>query len=285
MRNLCILLFSCLMACAYAVEPTTVYLYSDAKPNGNGYAPTDEYTGNFGEIYQTSEPRIDLYLPKNAGNAPLLLVCPGGGYRYTSVINEGLNVADFFVPRGIAVAVLKYRVPNQHADIPLTDAVRAMQLLRSNASQWNINPRKMGVMGFSAGGHLAAMLLTQYGTAEARPDFGILVYPVISMDALITHAGTCRMLLGDHPTAEERAAWSAENWVTADTPPCFLVACQDDRAVPVENSIRFYQALTANKVTSEMLLLPAGGHGWGFARHFPQRELFETALLNFLSAR
>lgn len=283
MRTILVFLFSLMLAATYAVEPKTIYLYSDAKPNENGYVSADEYVGKHGEIYQTSEPRIDLYLPTDAENVPLLLVCPGGGYRYTPVVNEGVNVAGFFVPRGIAVAVLKYRLPNTHADVPLTDAVSAMQLLRDSAAIWNIDANRIGVIGFSAGGHLAATLLTKYPSQSSRPDFGVLVYPVISMDPTITHSGSCRQLLGSNPTDELLYLWSAEHHVTHDTPPCFIVACQDDKTVPVENSIRFYQALTNNKVYAQMLLLPKGGHGWGFSRQFLQRELFETALLQFLS--
>mgnify|MGYP004587242141 FL=1 len=263
----------------------TVYLYTDKKPNENGYTADDETAGQYGELYKTSEPRFDLYLPEGVENAPVILSCPGGGYRYISIGNEGINVAEYFVPRGYAVAVLKYRLPNGHTEVPLTDACRAMEILRDSADAWHIDKNKTGVIGFSAGGHLAATLCTKYTSAKARPDFGILVYPVISMDESITHKGSCRLLLGEQSSDTKRDMWSADKCVSDDTPPCFIVACQDDKTVPVENSIRMYQALTAHHVYTEMILLPTGGHGWGFARQFPQRKVFENALMQFLQGR
>lgn len=277
--------FLCLMflGAAFAYGQKTICLYDGTMPNDNGYTAADEYVGKNGGIYQTSEPRIDLYLPQTNQPAAILLVCPGGGYRYTSVVNEGIHVADFFVPRGIAVAVLKYRLPNGHPEVPLTDALRAMQLLRDSAGEWNLDKHKVGVMGFSAGGHLAATLLTKFESPLTRPDFGVLVYPVISMGNDITHAGSCFQFLGKNLTDGQRHEWSAEHHVTSDTPPCFIVACQDDYTVPVENAIRFYQSLTRQNVVAEMLLLPYGKHGWGFSREFSQRELFEIALIKFIA--
>ena len=160
-----------------------------------------------------------------------------------------------------------------------------MEILRDSADAWHLDKNKTGVIGFSAGGHLAATLCTKYTSEKARPDFGILVYPVISMDESITHKGSCRLLLGEQASDTKRDMWSADKCVSNDTPPCFIVACQDDKTVPVENSIRMYQALTAHHVYTEMILLPTGGHGWGFARQFPQRKVFENALMQFLQGR
>ncbi|MEE1070536.1 MAG: alpha/beta hydrolase [Paludibacteraceae bacterium] len=213
-----------------------------------------------------------------------LLSCPGGGYSYTSIVNEGLNVAKYFVPRGYAVVVLKYRLPNGHENIPLSDAIRAMEILRDSATVWGLNPQKIGVIGFSAGGHLAASLVTKYTSAKSRPNFGLLVYPVISFDKNVYHGGSCRQLLGEEPTAEQIENWSLDKQVTETTPPCWLIACQDDPTVPVENSIRFYQALTAKKVPATMLLVPTGGHGWGFTRHFPMREVMEQSMISFIAS-
>ncbi|MBR1878620.1 MAG: alpha/beta hydrolase fold domain-containing protein [Paludibacteraceae bacterium] len=269
-------------SCLWALQPAmTIPLYPSGAPDSNGYLPADEYVGKNGGIYQTSEPRIDFYRAEHP--KATLLVCPGGGYRYTSVGNEGIRVAEFFVPRGYNIAVLKYRLPNGHEHIPLEDASRAMELLRDSIEAWHLPSAQLGVMGFSAGGHLAASLLTKYPSPEARPDYGILVYPVISMDSTITHQGSCRQLLGEHPADEQRLLWSAEKQVTAHTPPCLIVACQDDPTVQVENSIRFYQSLTAAHVPASMMFVPVGKHGWGFSRSFPQRELIERGMLSFLA--
>lgn len=266
----------------WALQPTcTIPLYPNGAPDSNGYAPEDEYVKEDYKIYQTSVPRIDLYRAERA--KATILVCPGGGYRFTSTGNEGLNVAEFFLPRGYNIAVLKYRLPNGHEQIPLEDACRAMELLRDSIVAWQLPSSQLAVMGFSAGGHLAASLLTKYSSRKARPDYGILVYPVISMDSTITHRGSCRELLGQQPTDLQRHNWSTEKQVTADTPPCLIVACQDDPTVQIENSIRFYQALTANKVAASIVTVPVGKHGWGFSRQFPQRQLIEQAMLDFLA--
>lgn len=267
----------------FAANPNyTIFLYPDGnKPNENGYVAADEEEKNK-RLYKTSEPRMDIYLPKEKADA-IILACPGGGYVFTSIPNEGEAVANYFTPRNIAVAVLKYRMPNQNQDVPLSDAVKAMEILRDSAQTWGVPTNHIGVMGFSAGGHLAATLVTKFYSEKSRPDFGILVYPVISMDATITHKGSCKQLLGDDPSEEQRIQWSAEKCVSLNTPPCFIVHCQDDKTVMVENSIRMYQALTAYGIKAEMLLLPTGAHGWGFSKQIPQKEIFEAAMNQFIN--
>ena len=266
----------------FAVNPNyTIFLYPDGnKPNDNGYVAADEEEKNK-RLYKTSEPRMDIYLPKEKANA-IILACPGGGYVFTSIPNEGEAVANYFTPRNIAVAVLKYRMPNQKQDVPLSDAVKAMEILRDSAQIWGVPTNHIGVIGFSAGGHLAATLVTKYYDQKSRPDFGILVYPVISMDATITHKGSCKQLLGENPSQQLRDAWSAEKCVNENTPPCFIVHCQDDPTVMVENAIRMYQALTLHHVKAEMLLLPTGAHGWGFSKQIAQKEIFEAAMNQFI---
>ena len=283
MRNVSIIFALLLVTNIFAATPNhTIPLYPDGiKPNDNGYVATDEVDKN-GKIYKTSEPRMDIYFPKSGTPTAIILSCPGGGYSYTSIPNEGVAVANFFTARNIAVAVLKYRLPNKHKEVPLSDAAKAVEILRDSASVWGVPTNRIGVIGFSAGGHLAATLVTKFPTQKSRPDFGILVYPVISMDESITHKGSCLQLLGDNPTYDLRLAWSADECVTDNTPPCFIVHCQDDKTVMVENSIRMYQALTKHKVQAEMLLLPTGAHGWGFSRQIAQKELFESAMMNFI---
>lgn len=261
----------------------TIRLYENSQPvYQNGYTPEDEWVERKDRIYKISDPRLDIYLPQGGKAKGILLSIPGGGYRFVSSGNEGTQVADFFVPRNYAVAVLKYRLPNQHENVPLEDALQAMRILRDSAAQWAIEKAAVGVMGFSAGGHLAASLLTHYTDSMTRPDYGVLIYPVISMDDEITHKGSCKHLLGETPTPEQRNYWSAEKQVTADTPPCLIVTCQDDPTVQIANSIRFYEALTAHKIPSSLVIVPVGKHGWGFSRQFQDREIIDQAIISFI---
>ncbi|MDD4589863.1 MAG: alpha/beta hydrolase [Parabacteroides sp.] len=270
---------------AFALEPfTTVHLYPDGVPDSNGYTE-QEYTDDLGRIFFTTDARFDLYVPEGKENIPVLLCFPGGAYRLTSAYGEGKTVAEYLVTRGYAVAVLKYRFPNTHTEVPIHDAIRAMEILRDNAETWHLNPHKIGAMGFSAGGHLCSSLLTKYTSEKSRPDFGVLFYPVISMNPAITHQMTHDLLLGENPTHEMEDLWSTDKCVTKDTPPCLIFACQDDNTVAVENSILFYQALTRNHVTAGMILMPTGKHGWGFNYQFDGREVVEHALMQFLSER
>ena len=269
---------------ASAATPSQVIpLYPDGAPDSNGFMPSDEYVKNGAKLYKIAAPRIDLYRPVQTQPSGIILSIPGGGYSFVSSENEGEKVADFFVPQGYIVAVLKYRLPNHHELIPLRDALQAMRVLRDSAQVWGNTSTPIGVMGFSAGGHLAASLLTHYTDSITRPDYGVLVYPVISMDSSLTHQGSCRQLLGDTPTTEQRDYWSCERHVTADTPPCLIVACQDDPTVKVTNSIIFYQALTTNKVPSSLLIVPFGKHGWGFSRSFQDRELIDQTITAFIA--
>lgn len=286
-KTIIILSLFCFTSLLWGIEPSRVVdLYTSAPEENNGFAPEDEFVKDETKIHQIAIPRLDLYYPSNVrGVVPVLLTIPGGGYKYVSSGNEGINVAQFFCPKGIAVAVLKYRMPNGHANVPLADACRAMEMLRDSAKAWNFNPEHIGVMGFSAGGHLAASLCTKYTSPKARPDYGVLVYPVISSDPKIWHEGSFNYLLGKHPSRKQYQAWSIDKQVTAETSPCLIVACEDDKSVPVENSIRMYQALCDNKVEASMVLVPEGGHGWGFLRNFPKRDLVLAAITQFIYAQ
>lgn len=281
--NRLFILILCVLSSLYGmcVSPTMVVaLYSGEVPLTNGYTQPEEMKK--GGLYYTVSPRMDVYLPEGVTNAPMLLVIPGGSYRYASVVNEGERVAEYMVARGIAVAVLKYRMPNGHTLVPLMDAIQAMEQLRDSAEAWQIDAHAIGAMGFSAGGHLCSTLLTKYKTNKSRPDFGVLVYPVISMEPEWTHKRSHDLLLGEQATEIVEKEWSTYECVNANTPPCFLVACQDDKTVKVENSLLFYSALTRMGVEGELLILPHGGHGWGFSRSFADKEVFEHALLNFI---
>ncbi len=230
-------------------------------------------------ISKVTDPVIEVFLPpEDLANGTAVLVCPGGGYAMLAIGHEGRDVAEWFNNMGVAAFVLQYRLPSDaimkdKSIGPLQDAQEAMRILRRNSGKWHIDPGKIGVMGFSAGGHLASTASTHYmdrvyaddGTT-ARPDFSILIYPVISMDTEITHIGSRNNLIGEHPSAELAKRFSNELQITGETPPAFLVHSSDDTAVPVENSIRYYLGLKNHKVPAEMHVYTNGGHGYGMGR-------------------
>lgn len=232
-------------------------------------------------ISKVQQPTIEVYLPSKANaNGQAMLIFPGGGYQILAYDWEGTDMAKFLNSNGIAGIVVKYRLPNsesQHQayNVPLQDAQRAIRMVRANAEKWNINPRKIGIMGFSAGGHVAATLGTHFkeevyapqdhiDTLSARPDFMALIYPVITLQEAYTHKGSKVALLGEHPSEEKVRHFSNELQVTADTPPTFLVHATDDTAVPVENSLLFYSALKEKNVSATLFIYPKGGHGFSF---------------------
>lgn len=233
--------------------------------------------GNITGIRKVTEPTLKVFLAdnKNSKNAAVI-ICPGGAYSLLSHDKEGDKVAEWFKSIGISAFVLKYRLPS---DVimkdktigPLQDAQEAIRTLRRRAQEWNLDPAKIGVIGFSAGGHLASTLSTHYNdkvydskdNISARPDFSILVYPVISMEDAITHKGSKENLLGKNPSIEMIGNYSNEKQVTAETPKTFLAHATDDKAVPVENSINYYLALKQHQVPVEMHIYENGGHGFG----------------------
>lgn len=239
-------------------------------------------TTNIVRISLVQTPSIDVYLPAGSNaTGQAVVICPGGGYGILAYDWEGSDPARLLSARGIAAIVLKYRLPNSKSNItphltPLLDAKRAIRTVRANAAKWNIRKDQVGIMGFSAGGHLASTLATHFdaGVATAadsierqssRPDFAVLVYPVISMSKPIMHAGSRNNLIGASADTALTQLYSNELQVTGETPPTFLVHATDDKAVPVENSLLFYQALKENGVPAEMHIYPTGGHGFGLA--------------------
>jgi acetyl esterase/lipase len=232
-------------------------------------------------ISNVQTPSLEVYLPtQQIATGEAVLIFPGGGYGILAYDWEGSDFAKWLNSQGIAGIVVKYRLPlsaslTDPKEVPLLDAQRAIRLVRQHAEDWHINPNRVGVMGFSAGGHLASTLSTAYlhraipaqdvvDELSARPDFSILVYPVISFKEAVTHAGSKKNLLGDQETPALVDRFSNELQVTADTPPTFLVHAQDDKAVPLENSLLYYQALHANGVKAALHIYPTGGHGFAF---------------------
>ena len=226
-----------------------------------------------------TDPTITVFLPpaeKATGTA--VLICPGGGYGMLAFDHEGFQIARWLNENGIAGIILKYRLPS---DLimkdkrigPLQDAQEAIRIIRRNSKEWKINPQKIGVIGFSAGGHLASTLSTHYDDLvyeitekiSARPDFSILIYPVVSFDSSFGHSGTRRNLIGDNPSDTDIKHFSNELQINENTPPAFLVHSADDNAVPVKNSIVYYENLIKNKIRGELHVFEKGGHGYGLS--------------------
>jgi len=228
-------------------------------------------------VTDIQQPLLTVFRPDEPSGAALL-IAPGGGYRRVVIDKEGFEAGHLFAARGVTVFVLRYRLPGEGwenaADVPLQDAQRAMRLIRARAKDFAIDPKRVGVLGFSAGGHVAASLITRFGdkvyapvdrsdAQDARPDFAGLMYPVISMVPPIAHAGSLEKLLGASPTPEQEAAYSPDRHVTAAVPPTFLALAVDDKEVSPANGLSFLGALTAIQAPVEFHMFEEGGHGFG----------------------
>jgi acetyl esterase/lipase len=276
-----ILLLLALIPAAYPQKkPMEIPLYPQNKVPGNLPGPDEEKSESNGGILRVSNikiPSIRVYLPPaDKANGTAVVICPGGGYSIVAIDHEGYKVAEKFNEMGIAAFVLKYRIPNSKNQedpsiAPLQDAQQAILTVRANAKKWNINRERIGIMGFSAGGHLASTAGTHFERSlvdnpdhiSVRPDFMILIYPVISADIAITHSGSFRNLLGSNASDQQLLLYSNEKQVTSNTPPAFLVHASDDGGVSPNNSIVFYQALLKNKIPAELHIYQKGGHGFG----------------------
>ncbi|WP_246254400.1 alpha/beta hydrolase [Pedobacter foliorum] len=278
-----------------------VKLYPGAIP-GSKPTPADfKETAPVGEdgiirVSKVSEPTLTVFLPaKEKATGAAVIICPGGGYGILAINHEGYNVAKRFTDVGVAAFVLKYRLPDDAIMVdksfgPLMDAEQAIYLVRKQAKKWNVDPGKIGIMGFSAGGHLASTLTVHYNDIKIenkeklslRPDFSILIYPVVSF-LESPHTGSANNLAGANATQAQKEYFSNERHVTPETPPTFLVHANDDYGVPVQNSIIFNQALVANKVKAEMHLYQNGGHGFGLKNTTTSDDWFER-LTNWMKS-
>lgn len=243
-------------------------------------------------------PAITVYLPRTmTAGTPAMIVCPGGGYAGLASNHEGRQVANFLNSLGMAAFVLRYRLgPTYHHPTQLGDAQRAIRTVRAKAAEWRLDPARIGIMGFSAGGHLAMTASTLFDSgrtdaadaldrAGSRPDFAVLGYPVISMTAPWTHQGSRRNLLGESPDAELASRLSGEKAVTKDTPPTFIFQTNQDTAVPAENSVHYYLALRQAGVPAEMHIFERGPHGVGLANNDPALSAWSALLANWLRGR
>ncbi len=302
-KQLSLLLFILLYQVSFS-QNLIVPLWEGDPPN---YRESGEVaiwdTSDIVRVSLVQKPDIAVFLPsKKNATGQAVVICPGGGYHILAYDWEGSDIARWLNSRGVAAFVLKYRLPGARSNIvphksPLLDAQRAMRLVRHYASAWNIDPGRIGIMGFSAGGHLASTLSTHHDPGDpdspdpveresCRPDFSILVYPVISFTGPFMHSGSRTALLGQDPDEELVRYYSNELQVREDTPPAILIHADDDTGVPAENSLVYYEALRKAGVSAEMHIYPYGGHGFslaigrGYLSTWPDRVIQWMSYLN-----
>ncbi len=280
------------MAAVAGKAQEVIPLYAGEIPNAKRSAiqePEGDVPAPF--IRVSVVPTLQLFLPdKDHATGQAVVICPGGGYSVIVYGGEGVSTAKKLAANGIAAFVLKYRLPRDETMVdkkigPLQDAQQAIKLMRENAGKWGVDPGKVGIMGFSAGGHLASTEATHFETAlienakgtSLRPDFQILIYPVISMRDGLTHADSRRQLLGEHPTTEDINRFSNELHISANSPPAYIIHAGDDTTVDVDNSIEYFEQLRKRGIPTELHIYPKGGHGFVF-----RQEGWVDALLRWM---
>lgn len=262
-------------------KPFELELWSSTPPGVSGITSEERVDEN-GLLHNVTEPSLFVYPANPSKNTGIsVMIAPGGGYAFLAIDHEGKDIAKWLAENGITGIVLKYRIPNGHHAIPLSDAQQGMRVIREHAQEWKIDPNKVGVMGSSAGGHLASTLMTHFD-AETRPDFGVLFYPVITFADSLTHRGSVKNLAGENLTSQLREYYSNEKQVTAQTPRTLLILSDDDRTVPAQNSTMFYNALKSWQVPATMYVFPTDGHGWGFRSSFRFHDVMKELLLDWL---
>lgn len=275
--------FSILLSVATMLSAQNTFelpLWPAGAPNSNGLTGTEEDLEG-GRVANVIRPSITVY-KADKPNGMAIIMCPGGGYARLAMNHEGHDMAPWLNAQGITYIVLKYRMPNGHYEVPLSDAEQAIRLVRQHAKEWNIRPDRIGIMGASAGGHLAASLATLYSSNETRPDFQILFYPVISMVPGVTHGGSRQNLLGNNPSQELEDKYTLEKQVNERTPQAFIMLSADDGAVPPANGIHYFEALLQHQVPATLHVYPTGGHGWGFRDAFTYKRQWTGELEKWL---
>ena len=272
------LMLATMITAAAAAEPIVIPLWPEGVPGAKNIGEEKHEEG--GRISNVSSPTLTVYRPAvDRPNGTSVVICPGGGYGMVSNEREGVQFANWLSTLGVTSFVLKYRMAEFGHPAPLQDVLRAVRLVRSRAAEFHVNSSRIGVMGSSAGGHLAATSGTLFDhvsgktgaeldQVSARPDFLILMYPVITMYDPVAHAGSRKNLIGANPSTELMDLMSAEKQVTANTPPTLIIHTQEDKSVPVENALLFYQALTRAHVPAEMYVFEHGSHGMGMKAEF-----------------
>lgn len=281
-------IFVCLLSllsftlCAkdYGQDRTFKIWNNKTAPHSNGITTVEKDNNNIISSVTEAELYVFEANPSKA-TEQAVLICPGGGYGCVCISYEGFEMAQWLASEGVTCGVLKYRMPNGHKEVPLEDAVEALRILRRNAKILKIDPEKVGIMGFSAGGHLAGYVSCFAADAD-KPNFAVLYYPVISSDSSVCHVGTFRNLLGVDASDEEKAKYSLEKCVTRTTPPTLLFVSDMDEMVPSVNSALYYIALKKQGIKASMHIYPEGFHGWGNHTDFKYSKSWRESLLDWL---
>ncbi|MCW2119028.1 alpha/beta hydrolase [Flavobacterium sp. 7A] len=293
MKNIFLTFIVLLTSFCTTAQDKVIKLYSNKIPNSIVTPDYKEFPEKKPDgsiwIRTVTDPEMHVFYPeKNKANGTAVLICPGGGYKFLSMMNEGYSIAKKLNESGITAFILKYRLPSDEIMIdktigPLQDAQQAIKLIRENATTHHIDANKVGIMGFSAGGHLASTAGTHFNQVvidnpkniNLRPDFMVLVYPVISFGEF-QHKGTRTNLIGENPSKELTELYSNELQITKETPITFLVHAADDKAVPYQNSMFFYSKLIEEGVKGELHIYQAGGHGFGLVNKTTKSSWFDT---------
>lgn len=295
MKNLNLLFSLILISSSVIAQDKVLKVWPNGAPNDNGMKePEEKYDGV--RVRNVSEAEMYIYLPereKNTGAA--VVICPGGGYMIEAMDHEGYDIAEWLKSKGVAGIVLKYRLPYGNHEIPLSDAQQTLRIVRMNAKEWGIDPEKIGIAGSSAGGHLASTAGTHFDSGKTgssnpidklscRPDFMLLLYPVITFNEEFGHMGSRQNLIGNGNDWKLVEKYSNELHITPQTPPTFLVLADDDKSVPPRNSVEFYLQLKENNIPAEMHIFQKGGHGFGITKKNLPADQWPNLFFDWLKA-
>lgn len=291
MYRLFLAIAASLVVNAMQAQDLTIKLWDNASaPHSNNLTTPEK---DEGEVRYSSTTEAVLYIweaRREVATGQAVVICPGGGYFLVAMGHEGFEFAEWLAENGITAAVLKYRMPNHQVEVPMEDAAEALRYMREDYRHHQ-SIKQLGIMGFSAGGHLAASTAVgalkingdKSARAAIRPDFALLFYPVITGNAELTHKGSYDNLLGENRSQTLTDSWSPELIAEADTPPTLLLLSDDDTTVPPANSIKFYSRLKQLGIPASMHIFPSGGHGWGFRDSLPYKPMWQQMLLDWLS--
>ncbi|MCR4823981.1 MAG: alpha/beta hydrolase [Bacteroidales bacterium] len=266
---------SCCLTAFAQKGPIVIDVWPDGAPNDSGLTGPEQPLEN-GRVANITRATLTVY-PAAKPNGIAVIMCPGGGYRRLAMNHEGYDMAPWFNNLGITYAVLKYRMPNGQIEVPLSDGLRSIEILRERASEWGIDPHKVGIMGASAGGNLATQVSTHFTSASDRPDFQVLFYATCRVGSNPT------LMLGEKPSQARIDQYTSVKQVNAQTPPAFIMCSADDTSVPCVNSIDYFLALRENGVGATLHIYPSGGHGWGFQDSFAYKREWTGELERWLN--
>ncbi len=295
MQKSFLIVFYLLLSFLVSGQDLTLKVWPDGAPNDNGMTePEEKYDGV--RVRNVSEAEVYVYLPEKDNNTgAAVVICPGGGYWIEAMDHEGYDIAEWLKTKGIAGIVLKYRLPYGNHEVPSSDARQAIRIVRKNAKEWGIDENKIGIAGSSAGGHLASTVGTKFDLGDkngeneferisSRPDFMLLLYPVISFNEAIGHMGSRKNLIGEGNDWNLAKQYSNELNVTKDTPPTFMVLSDDDKSVIPQNSVEFYLSLKKYDIPAEMHIFQKGGHGYGITKKNQSADIWPDLFYNWLQA-